>query len=328
MGDVDGARPEPGDDREVALRLQPARPAPQQGPHPAQQHGRGRQARPPPPASTASITYVNQHGSAERVRAKHVVMACWNRVTARLVDGLPRHQVEALDYARKVPLVYCRVGLRNWQAFADAQISSVSPRGNSLFWDSTSLSAGARFGSSYGPTPNTPGAAGHAELDHGPERPEGEDPARVLRARARAAAQHELPRLRAGDHRRHRPQREPGGRRLRARARHRVDHGQPLELRLRVRADLDVRPVAIRAEREAAARASAASPSATWRSRTATPAPSPTRTARSTRPTGRCRNCLRLVLHHPRADDEVVQRAVLLVPQRPQDVEQATRART
>jgi spermidine dehydrogenase len=105
---------------------------------------------------SASVTYVNDNGSAERVRATHVVMACWNRVTARLVDGLPRHQVEALDYARKVPLVYCRVGLRNWKAFADAHISSVSPRGNSLFWDSTSLAAGARFGSSYGPTPNTP----------------------------------------------------------------------------------------------------------------------------------------------------------------------------
>jgi spermidine dehydrogenase len=104
----------------------------------------------------ASVVYVNDCGSAERVRATHVVMACWNRVTARLVDGLPSHQVEALDYARKVPLVYCRVGLRNWQAFADAKISSVSPRGDSLFWDSTSLSAGVRFGSSYGPTPNTP----------------------------------------------------------------------------------------------------------------------------------------------------------------------------
>jgi spermidine dehydrogenase len=30
------------------------------------------------------------------------------------------------------------------------------PRGNSLFWDSFSLAAGARFGSVYGPTPNTP----------------------------------------------------------------------------------------------------------------------------------------------------------------------------
>jgi spermidine dehydrogenase len=113
-------------------------------------HGRHRRA---------EIVYVPTGGDSrrgERVRAKHVVMACWNRVTARLVDGLPHEQVKALDYARKAPLIYCRVGLRNWQAFADAKISSVSPRGNSLFWDSTSLQAGARFGSSYGPTPNTP----------------------------------------------------------------------------------------------------------------------------------------------------------------------------
>jgi spermidine dehydrogenase len=119
----------------------------------------------------AQVVYVNDHGSAERVRAKHVVMACWNRVTARLVDGLPQHQVEALDYARKVPLVYCRVGLRNWQAFADAQISSVSPRGNSLFWDSTSLSAGVRFGSSYGPTPNTPAQPATLSLTVAPGDP-------------------------------------------------------------------------------------------------------------------------------------------------------------
>ena len=120
---------------------------------------------------SASVTYVNHHGSAERVRATHVVMACWNRVTARLVDGLPRHQVEALDYARKVPLVYCRVGLRNWQAFADAQISSVSPRGDSLFWDSTNLSAGARFGSSYGPNPNTPAQPAMLTLTATPNDP-------------------------------------------------------------------------------------------------------------------------------------------------------------
>jgi spermidine dehydrogenase len=53
----------------------------------------------------------------------------------------------------------CRVALTNWQAFADAKISSIQPRGNSLFWDSTSLSAGARFGASYGPTPNEPPSA-------------------------------------------------------------------------------------------------------------------------------------------------------------------------
>jgi spermidine dehydrogenase len=91
-----------------------------------------------------------------RVRATHVVMACWNRVTAHLVDGLPKHQVEDLCYARKVPLIYGRAVLNNWKAWADARISSVTPRGKSLFWDSTSLSAGARFGNAYGPTPNQP----------------------------------------------------------------------------------------------------------------------------------------------------------------------------
>jgi len=106
----------------------------------------------------AEIVYVKTGGDCrkgERVRAKHVVMACWNRVTARLVDGLPKEQVRNLDYARKAPLIYCRVGLRNWQAFKAAGISSITPRGNSLFWDSTSLQVGAHFGGVY-QAPTTP----------------------------------------------------------------------------------------------------------------------------------------------------------------------------
>jgi len=94
-----------------------------------------------------------------RVHARHVVMACWNRVTAHIVDDLPREQVEGLCYARKVPLIYGRAALRGWQAFADARIGSVAPRGNAIFWDSLSVNAGARFGSSYGPTPNEPPSA-------------------------------------------------------------------------------------------------------------------------------------------------------------------------
>jgi spermidine dehydrogenase len=90
-------------------------------------------------------------------------MACWNRVTARIVTGLPKDQVEGLCYARKVPLIYGRAGLNNWQAWADAHVSSIQPRGTSLFWDSTSIAAGAGFGSPgapvYGPTPNQPPAS-------------------------------------------------------------------------------------------------------------------------------------------------------------------------
>lgn len=58
-----------------------------------------------------------------------------------------------------MPLIYGRAALRNWQAWADAKISSISPRGRGLFWDTTSISAGARFGSAYGPTPNQPPSA-------------------------------------------------------------------------------------------------------------------------------------------------------------------------
>jgi spermidine dehydrogenase len=120
----------------------------------------------------AKVVYVTGGGGkAERVRARHVVMACWNRVTARLVRGLPDDQVENLCYARKVPLIYCRVGLRNWQAFADAKISGVSPRGDSLFWDSTTLQMGQRFGAAYGPTPNSPGSPALLSLTVTPDDP-------------------------------------------------------------------------------------------------------------------------------------------------------------
>ncbi len=105
----------------------------------------------------AEVDYLPEGSrTGRRVRARHVVMACWNRVTAQVVEGLPPDQVEGLCYARKVPLIYARAALNNWRAFADARIASISPRGNSLFWDTTSIAAGAEFGSAYGPTPAEP----------------------------------------------------------------------------------------------------------------------------------------------------------------------------
>jgi spermidine dehydrogenase len=99
-------------------------------------------------------------GKALRVGARHVIMACWNRVTAHVVQGLPLSQVQGLCYARRVPLIYGRAGLNNWRAFADSKVASVSPRGTTLFWDTFSVAAGAGFGPSdkpaYGPTPNQP----------------------------------------------------------------------------------------------------------------------------------------------------------------------------
>ena len=106
---------------------------------------------------SAKIDYQDlRTGTAYSVQARHVVMACWHRITAQIVRGMPRRQVADLSYARKVPLIYARASLNNWRAFADAGINSISPRGNSPFWDSISLVAGQRFGDAYGPTPNTP----------------------------------------------------------------------------------------------------------------------------------------------------------------------------
>lgn len=96
------------------------------------------------------------------VKAKHIIMACWNRVTAHVVEDLPQEQKEGLCYARKVPLIYGRVGLKNWKAFADSKVASIAPKGATPFFSTISLSAGAGFGPTatpgkyYGPTPNQP----------------------------------------------------------------------------------------------------------------------------------------------------------------------------
>ena len=119
----------------------------------------------PVPGTNGRRKHGKHKPRGRRVHAKQVIMACWNRVTAHVVDGLPRDQVRGLCYARKVPLIYGRAGLNNWQAFADSKVSNVSPRGTSLFWDTFSVSAGAGFGPSdtpgkyYGPTPNQPPSA-------------------------------------------------------------------------------------------------------------------------------------------------------------------------
>ena len=48
------------------------------------------------------------------VRAKGCVMACWNMVVPFLCPELPDKQKEAMRYLVKVPLVYTRLGIRNW----------------------------------------------------------------------------------------------------------------------------------------------------------------------------------------------------------------------
>ena len=155
-------------------------------------------------SGSVDVTYSVGKGAA-MVRAKGVVMACWNMMIPALCPGLPAEQQQALSYLVKVPLVYTSIGLRNWKAFDTLGISNVSSPG--MWHPNVGLSTGgpaiggyaAASGSPDEPmlihltrTPNQPGLAsareqhkaGRAELLQTPfatfERNIGEQFSRIL----------------------------------------------------------------------------------------------------------------------------------------------------
>jgi spermidine dehydrogenase len=90
------------------------------------------------------IHYV-RGGSLYRVRAKHVVLACWNMMIPYLCPELPAEQKEALRYGVKVPLVYTAVALHNWSAFQKAGLRSIASPG--MYHSMTSLEDPTTIGS-------------------------------------------------------------------------------------------------------------------------------------------------------------------------------------
>jgi spermidine dehydrogenase len=71
------------------------------------------------------VSYVTG-GEVFRVRGKHVVMACYNKMIPFLCPELPQEQAEAIAYATKVPLVYINIAVRNWQAFANLGLDHIT----------------------------------------------------------------------------------------------------------------------------------------------------------------------------------------------------------
>ena len=67
----------------------------------------------------ADVTYVNDD-DVYRVRARHVVLACYNHIIPYICDELPEKQTEAIRSATKVPFVIGSFALRNWRAFAQS----------------------------------------------------------------------------------------------------------------------------------------------------------------------------------------------------------------
>ncbi len=76
-----------------------------------------------PSGEAVDVCYA-RGGVVERVRAKHVVMACWNHVIPHICPDVPPKQVEALRLPQKAPLVYTNVALTNWRAPARAGMYS------------------------------------------------------------------------------------------------------------------------------------------------------------------------------------------------------------
>ena len=70
----------------------------------------------PGSARDVDVIYV-RGGQALSVRAPHVVLACWNSVSAYLCPELPAAQREAMLSGAKAPFIYTNVALRNWSAW-------------------------------------------------------------------------------------------------------------------------------------------------------------------------------------------------------------------
>ena len=78
------------------------------------------------------VTYVNK-GNSYRVRAKHVVMACYNAIIPYVCPEVPPAQAEAIRYATKIPFVIGSFAIRNWQAFAEAGFYKMYTPGDAMF---------------------------------------------------------------------------------------------------------------------------------------------------------------------------------------------------
>ncbi|MGI9272228.1 MAG: NAD(P)-binding protein, partial [Woeseiaceae bacterium] len=72
-------------------------------------------------AGDVFVNYINDSRSYQ-VKARNVVMACYNMIIPHIVSGLPEEQAEALKLQNKSPLVYTTVGLRNWRAVKEQGI--------------------------------------------------------------------------------------------------------------------------------------------------------------------------------------------------------------
>ena len=78
------------------------------------------------------VVYV-ANGDTHRVRARHVVMACYNQIIPHLCPEATEAQKAGIAQATKIPFVLGTFALRNWQAFQDAGFNHVYSPGKVYF---------------------------------------------------------------------------------------------------------------------------------------------------------------------------------------------------
>ncbi len=108
-----------------------------------------------PDQSHVDVTYI-RNGKPERVRGKHVVMACYNSIIPHIVPEVSADQREAIEYAQKTPLVYISVAIHNWRAMAELGCNNIYIPKPSLMY-SVGLDFPVSVGDySYTPSPDHP----------------------------------------------------------------------------------------------------------------------------------------------------------------------------
>ena len=105
----------------------------------------------PASASDVDVEY-GRDKKVYAVRAKSIVLACWNSMIPYLCPELPAKQKEALKYGVKVPLVYTSVSLRNWTAFRKLGINGAATPG--MYHTGVRLEMPTVIGG-YNPTPKS-----------------------------------------------------------------------------------------------------------------------------------------------------------------------------
>jgi spermidine dehydrogenase len=121
-------------------------------------------------ARDVEVTYL-RGGKAEKVRAEHVVLGCYNGMIPYLCPEMSKPQKEALAYGVKRPLVYTSVCIRDWTAFAKLGVSNISCPG--MFHSNFGLGRAPYFGDYKGPrSPQEPMALHMTKMPTGPGKTE------------------------------------------------------------------------------------------------------------------------------------------------------------